>query len=64
MIWVLDCITGLKPLSPEGFMAVLIIVDPFSKWIEAWPVWGPNSKEVTRIFHYHILCQFGQPCAV
>ena len=60
MIWVLDCITGLKPPSPEGYTAVLVIVDPFSKWVEAWPICGPNSEEVTRIFHWHIMCRFGK----
>ena len=51
MIWVLDCITGLKPPSPEGYTAVLVIIDPFSKWVEAWPIKGPSSEEITRIFH-------------
>ena len=34
-IWVLDCINGLKPPLPEGYTTVLVIIDPFSKWVEA-----------------------------
>lgn len=64
MIWVLDCITGLKPPSPEGYTAVLVIIDPFSKWVEAWPIKGLNSEEITRIFHWHIMCHFGKPSVV
>ena len=63
-IWVLDCITGLKPPLPEGYTDVLVIIDPFSKRVEAWPIKGPDLEGITRIFHWQIMCHFGKPSVV
>ena len=37
MVWGLDLVRPLKK-APEGYTHLLITVDKFTKWIEAWSV--------------------------
>ena len=62
--WVLNHITGLSPASPDGHTAVLTMVDPFSKWVEAHPLKSPSSDEVVWLFHTEVVCRFGKPALV
>ena len=55
--------TGLSPASPEGHTALLIMFDPFGKWVEAHPL-HPMSDEVIWIFYSEVVCHFGKPAIV
>ena len=32
--WAIDCITGLKPVDPDGGSVIVMAIDAFTKWIE------------------------------
>lgn len=57
----LDCLLGLTPASPEGYTALLVAVDPFTKWVEAWPIRNVCSHEVAWLLHTEIVCRYGKP---
>ena len=59
--WVLDCLLGLTPASPEGFTELLMAVDPFTKWVEVWTIQSVSSHEVVWLLHTKIVCQYGNP---
>ena len=40
---------------------MLIAVDPFSKWVELWPMKTKHSGEVWDVLFYHLICRFGLP---
>ena len=46
--------------APRGFTHLLIVVDKFTKWIEAKPITNIRSKEVVKFF-LDIIYQFGVP---
>jgi site-specific DNA-cytosine methylase len=61
--WGLDYAQDL-PASQLGNRHCLIMVDYFSKWIEAIPVTSVTSAETARQFHLHVLARFGLPAEV
>ena len=44
--------------APGGFTHLLVVVDKFTKWIEAKPITNIHSKEAVKFFLI-IICQFG-----
>jgi hypothetical protein len=48
-VWGLDMVGPLKK-APGGFTHLLIVVDKFTKWIEAKPIVKPSSQEVVKFF--------------
>jgi hypothetical protein len=36
--------------APGGFIRLLVVVDKFTKWIEAKPIIKPNSQEAVKFF--------------
>jgi hypothetical protein len=50
----------VRPLkrAPGGYMHLLIAVDKFTKWIEAWPIAKINSEEAVKFFT-DIIHRFG-----
>ena len=51
MIW------GLNR-APEGYTHLLVTVDKFTKWIEAWPISAIKSKQA-MLFFLDIVHRFG-----
>jgi hypothetical protein len=46
--------------APEGFTHLLVVVDKFSKWIEARPIVNIRSEEAVSFFT-DIIYRFGIP---
>lgn len=61
--WCIDTIPNL-PESPEGFKHLVVAVDVFTKWVEAWPMKTMNSIERVWAFHRDVTCRMGTPHAI
>jgi hypothetical protein len=48
----------------NGFKYVLLVVDAFSKWPEAFPVKTLQGKEIAKILYRDIICRWGAPYAL
>lgn len=46
------------PSSEEGFVAICVVVDYFSKWVEAKPMRSKTAAEVAQ-FLYELICRHG-----
>ncbi|XP_047141221.1 uncharacterized protein LOC124816193 [Hydra vulgaris] len=42
----------------EGYVGICVVVDYFSKWIEAKPIYNKSAEEVSR-FLYELICRHG-----
>ena len=56
--WHIDIICPIKD-TMLGFKHVLIIVDSFSKWTEAFPVKSESAGEIACILHTQIFSRYG-----
>jgi transposase InsO family protein len=56
-MWGLD-IVGSRRKAPEGYRHLLVMVDKFSKWIEARPITNLRSEQVVSFFT-NIIDTFG-----
>jgi predicted aspartyl protease len=45
----------------DGYKYVLLIVDSFSKWTEAFPVKSLRGDEIAKIFYREYICRWGAP---
>ena len=59
MVWGLDTVGPLKK-GLGGFTHLLIVVDKFTKWIEAKPITNICSEEAVKFF-LDIIYRFGVP---
>jgi hypothetical protein len=58
-VWHLDMV-GLLRQAPMSFTNLLVVVDKFSKWIEARPIVNVRSEEAVSFF-IDIIYRFGIP---
>jgi len=56
-VWGLDLVGPLKK-APGGFTHLLVAVNKFTKWIEAWPIGRIRSEEAVKFFT-NIIHRFG-----
>jgi len=61
-VWGLDLVGPLKK-APGGFAHLLVVVDKFSKWIEARPIGKIKSEQAVRFFT-DIIFRFGVPNSI
>ena len=54
-------ILGPLPQTDEGYKYVLLVVDSFSKWSEAFPLKTMEAREVAWKLYDEIICRFGCP---
>ena len=59
MVWGLDMVGSLKK-GPGSFTHLLVVVDKFTKWIEAKPITNIRSEEVVKFF-LDIIYRFDVP---
>jgi hypothetical protein len=53
------------PKTKEGFDAVMVVVDRFSKYVEFIPtVTTATAEDVATLFYDHILCRHGCPSSI
>jgi len=61
-VWGLNLVGPLK-MVPGGFMHLLVAVDKFTKWIEAWPITVIKSEQAV-LFFMDIIHRFGVPNSI
>ncbi len=49
------------PLTVHGNKYVLVIMDYFTKWVEAFPMCDQKTIAITKLFVEHIICRHGIP---
>ena len=49
------------PKPKEGYQYILLIVDSFSKWTEAFPLKTQEATEIADILTKEIICRYGAP---
>ena len=62
MVWGLDLVGPIKR-APEGYTHLLVTVDKFTKWIEAWPISAIKSEQAV-LFFLDIIHRFGVPNSI
>jgi transposase InsO family protein len=50
-----------NPPSSNGHKYIIVIVDYFTKWVEAMPTFNNTVDTATRFFFNHIISHFGVP---
>ena len=58
--WHMD-ILGPLPESKEGYKYILLVVDSFSRWSEAFCLRTMEACEVATKFYEEIICRYGAP---
>ena len=54
-------IIGPLTKTPCGHRYILLIVDSYSKWCEAFPLKTQEATEIAQIFYSQIICRYGAP---
>ena len=54
-------ILGPLPKTKDGYRYILMVVDSFSKWTEAFPLQTMEAREVAWKLYDEIICRFGCP---
>lgn len=57
--WHIDFLKLSK--TTEGYQYLLLVVDSFTRWIEAFPLKNQESKEVAKILFEQIFSRYGAP---
>ena len=62
--WHMDLLGPFKKASnfhSSGFQYVLVVVDSYSKWFEAFPMKTLEAAEVAQHLYQDIICRYGAP---
>jgi transposase InsO family protein len=59
--WGMDMINKINPSSSKGYLYILVIMDYFTKWVEAIPMKSVTSKDVINFIKEHVIHKFGIP---
>ena len=57
-------ILGPLPKTKDGYRYILMVVDSFSKWTEAFPLQTMEAREVAWKLYDEIVCRFGCPDSI
>ena len=58
--WHMDILSGL-PTTPNKHKHILLVVDSYSKWCEAFPLRTQEASEVARVLYKEIITRYGAP---
>ena len=58
--WHIDILGGL-PTTKDKHIYVLLVVDSYSKWCEAFPLRTQEATEVAAVLFKEIICRYGAP---
>ena len=58
--WAIDYLPML-PLTSSGFSHLLLCIDPFSKWVELYPMRSKRPAEVVETLELNLIARFGVP---
>jgi len=57
-------LTGPHTRSRHGHVYILTCIDPFTKWVEAFPIRNKEAETVARVLVEQVFCRFGVPIAL
>jgi transposase InsO family protein len=57
-------ILGPLPLTYQGNRYVLVVMDLFTKWTEAYPLPDQEAKTVAKVFVNEFVCRYGTPLQI
>jgi len=57
-------ILGPLPKTKQGHQFILLIVDSFSKWTEAFPLVSQNAQEIAYVLYNEFICRYGAPTSM
>ena len=57
-------ILGPLTKTTEGHKYILLVVDSFSKWPEAFPLRTQESSEIAKVLFREIFCRYGAPYTI
>jgi len=60
----MDVILGPLPKTDSGNRYMLVIVDCFTKWVEAFPVRNTRAKSIAEVFVREIISRHGVPSKI
>ena len=58
--WHVDILDPLKK-APDGSQYILLFVESFSKWCEAFPFKTQKASEIAKYFYHGIITRYGAP---
>jgi len=61
--WHMDILTNL-PKTAGGYQHILLVVDSFSRWAEAFPLKTQEATEIANILYREVFCRFGAPSCI
>ncbi|WJZ82934.1 hypothetical protein VitviT2T_002655 [Vitis vinifera] len=60
-VWGIDIIRKISPKSSNGHEFILVVIDYFTKWVEAASYARLTSSGVTSFIRSHIICRYRVP---
>jgi hypothetical protein len=57
-------LTGPHVRSSKGAVYILTCADPFTKWVEAFPIPNKEATTVAKVLVEQVFCRFGVPIAL
>ena len=58
--WEINFMTCNLPLA-DNHKYIIVVVDYFTKWVEAMPTFNYKDDTVARFFFNHVITRFGVP---
>ena len=55
---------GPLPKTTAGHEHILVCVDSFSRWVEAFPLHDQTAPSIARVLHDEIFCRYGAPISI
>jgi len=60
-MWGTDMIDRIEPKASNGHHFILVVIDYFTKWVEAASYTNVTKQVVVRFIKNHIICRYGVP---
>src|SRR5258705_13476086 len=57
-------IIGPLPITGSGNKYILVVIDYFTKWVEAYPMVRQDAVNIAYIFVKEWLCRYGMPSVI
>ena len=61
--WHIDILSGL-PTTKDKYKHILVVVDSYSKWMEAHPLRTQEATEVAAVLRREVITGYGAPCTL
>jgi len=61
MCWGIDVIGAIKPKAANGHRFILVVIDYFTKWVEAASYASVTRSVAVRFIKREIICMYGLP---